>query len=42
MAIETWYDLAIRELWDVNEPAHELVRDATESACETPDEDEEE
>jgi hypothetical protein len=42
MAMDVWYELRLREMSDVNESAHELVRDAEESACESPDEQDEE
>jgi hypothetical protein len=43
MAMEVWYELVIREMSDVNEAAHELMRDAEQSsACESPDQDDEE
>jgi hypothetical protein len=41
MAMDVWYELMIREMSDVNEAAHELMRDA-ESAREASDQDEEE
>jgi hypothetical protein len=37
MAMDVWYELRIREMSDVNEAAHELVRDAEESASGAPD-----
>lgn len=42
MAMDIWYELRIREMSDVNEDAHELVRDAEQSASESPDQDDEE
>jgi hypothetical protein len=42
MAMDVWYELMIREMSDVNEAANELVRDAEQSATESPDEDDEE
>lgn len=42
MAMDVWYELRIREMSDVNEAAHELVRDAEASASDSPDRDEEE
>jgi hypothetical protein len=42
MAMDVWYDLRIQEMSDVNEAAHELVRDAEESASKSPDEQDEE
>ena len=41
MAMDVWYELMIREMSDVNEAAHELMRDA-ESARDASDQDEEE
>jgi hypothetical protein len=34
MAMDVWYELRIREMSDVNEAAHELVREAEESRAE--------
>jgi hypothetical protein len=42
MAMDVWYELRIREMSDVNEAAHELVRDAEASASDSPDREEEE
>ena len=28
MHMDVWYDLVVRELFDPNEPAHELLKDA--------------
>ena len=42
MAMDVWYELRIREMSDVNETAHALVRDAEESARQSADEDDEE
>jgi hypothetical protein len=42
MAMDVWYELRIREMSDVNEAANELVRDAEESASDTPDGEDEE
>ena len=42
MAMDFWYELRIRELADVNEAAHELMRDAEQSAPESPDEEDDE
>jgi hypothetical protein len=39
--MDLWYDLRIQEMSDVNEAAHTLVRDAEDSASESPDEEEE-
>jgi hypothetical protein len=42
MGMDVWYELRIREMSDVNETAHELVRDAEQSAREPADEEDEE
>jgi hypothetical protein len=42
MAMDVWYELRILELSDVNEAAHDLVRDAEQSASESPDQEDEE
>jgi hypothetical protein len=41
MAMDVWYDLRLREMSDVNEAASDLVRDAEESACGAPDQEDE-
>lgn len=41
MAMDVWYELRIRELSDVNEAAHELVRDAEQSASKSTDQEDE-
>lgn len=40
--MDVWYELRILEMSDVNEAAHELVRDAEQSAREAPDQEDEE
>jgi hypothetical protein len=42
MGMDVWYELRIREMSDVNEAAHALVRDAEQSAREPADEEDEE
>ena len=42
MAMDVWYELRIREMSDVNEAANTLVRDAEQSASESPDQEDEE
>jgi hypothetical protein len=42
MAMDVWYELRIREMSDVNEAANALVRDAEQSASESPDQEDEE
>jgi hypothetical protein len=42
MAMDVWYELRIREMSDVNEAAHELVREAEESPGSSPDQEDEE
>ena len=42
MAMDVWYELRLREMSDVNEAANELVREAEESAGDSPDDDDEE
>ena len=41
MAMDVWYELRLREMSDVNEAAHELVRDAEQSATQSPDQQDE-
>jgi len=41
MAMDVWYELRLREMSDVNEAAHELVRDAEQSASQSPDQQDE-
>ena len=41
MAMDVWYELRIREMSDVNEAAHELVREAEESTGRSPDQEDE-
>ena len=41
MAMDVWYDLRLREMSDVNDTANDLVRDAEESACGAPDQEDE-
>ena len=42
MAMDVWYELRLREMSNVNEAANELVRDAEDSACDAPDQQDEE
>ena len=42
MAMDIWYELRIREMSDVNEAANELVRDAEQSAGDSPDHEDQE
>ena len=42
MAWESWYDLALRELYDLSDPAKELLAEAAELLPEPADDDEDE
>jgi hypothetical protein len=41
MAMDVWYELRLLEMSDVNEAAHALVRDAQDSATQSPDDEDE-